>query len=210
MITLTQKYNNVFCSLLLNLQVWFKEYQELITAKHITDTPIHLVIPFWFLASTSYCTRKRYFFSEPVDYIKVCIRYLYSGVFCTRSRYMAVCVKETGNIANLIKRKARKINFDHLKLVKCVCTFLRAVYTFAFFYFTRLWVKCITAAQTLFGRFGFSINNFSKFSISATRTLIRAKSLLPSGEWFLAFFAFFHRIRVYKLITECKGKNYEN
>jgi len=209
MITLTQKYNNFLCSLLLNLKIRFKEYQELITAKYVANTPIHLVVPFWVSASFSYRTRKRYFFSKPVDYTKICVSYLYGYLISTWSRYMAVCVEKTGDIADLISRKIGKINFNFFKANERICTFMRAVFTLTYFYFTRLGVKCLTTTQTLFRNFGFCVSYFSEFIGNTTRALSRAKSLLSSSKGFLAFFACFHRIRIYKLITECKGKNYE-
>jgi len=210
MITLTQIYDNIFCSLLLNLKVWFKEYQELIAAKYIANTPIHLVIPFGVLASTPYSTRKRYFFSKPVDYIKICICYLYNGVLSTWSRYMAVSVKETSNIANLVNRKARKINFNFFNPIKSVGTSVRAVSIFSFMYTVRVDKKLFLAALADFFNFRFFSYSISEFIGNTTRALSRAKSLLPSGKRFLAFFACFHRFRLYKLTTECKGKNYEN
>ena len=210
MITLTQIYNNVFCSLLLNLKVWFKEYQELIAPKHIADTPIHWAYPFRVLVFTQYSARKRHFFSKPVDYIIICISYLYSGVVCTWSRYMAVSVKETSNIANLVNRKARKINFNFFNPIKCVGTRVGAVSIFSFMDTVRVDKEFSLATLADFFNFRFFSYSISEFVGNTTRALSRAKSLLPSGKGFLAFFACFHRFRLYKLTTECKGKNYEN
>ena len=210
MITLTQIYNNVFCSLLLNLKVWFKEYQELIAPKHIANTPIHLVVPFRVSTSNPYRTRKRYFFSEPVDYIKICVCYLYRYLFSAWSRYVTISIEETGNIANLINRKAREINLNFFKPIKCIGASVGTVSIFSFMNTVRVDKELFLTALADSFNFRFFSYSISEFVGNTTRALSRAKSLLPSGKGFLAFFACFHRFRLYKLTTECKGKNYEN